>query len=751
MIRAGLVLVIAFGTICGLTAGPMDIGSELQVFWDDAIVDMGKTTALRRLHQPVLAEEVFAFNEPWEMKVSYCHIVAPAEAGDKWRMYYLAISNYSAKVRRGTVPFDGQTRRVCLIESADGIRWTRPNLGLVDCGGSKANNIVLDEKMLHGCLDNFFVFRDTNPACPAEERCKAVANFEFKCDEKGLPKNYGCGPLGLEYYVSPDGLNWARRGYLMRDGLFDSLNVAYWDAIAREYRLYFRNAHCNTTDRNGDTFLRDIWYSTSKDFRTWTQPRQIVFEADAPDYALYTNAMMPYPRAPELSIGFPTRYVQRPKWTDTFDKLTGAAARKARMDPKKGGVPRYGLVTTDCVFMMTRDGVNFHREDEAFLRPGPERPGNWRYGDCYPAVGLVPTKARRGADGVYSLYVPEMGMWDPAGRPALSRYEVRQDGFVSRHATFAEQCVVTKELVFTGTNMLVNFSTSARGYLYVTIRDRLGAELKSCELFGDRVDRSVGFDSDVLDLTDFTGRPVTIEFRMSDADLYSFRFEGETFRDHPRHHTMWAWWPQSWLKILPDFRETASEDGVRTLEFDGLGPNGGAAKVACRFAQPKNPSAAVLLVADAPFDLDPWLKKGYAVLHCQPQPSTSTFMADTVNLGLAHSLLCSLTANRQTRTTVFVGFGRGADLGAALGAMDERFAGYVLAGGGFAEPEKKTLDNGRFLWRVKKPMAWIIAEETPAMKRAFAECGAFAGVEKAEEKAWTAAALRKAGDFLSVK
>ena len=82
---------------------------------------------------------------------------------------------------------------------------------------------------------------------------------------------------------------------------------------------------------------------------------------------------------------------------------------------------------------------------------------------------------------------------------------------------------MTKPLVFAGKELLVNFSTSARGRMFVTIRDDAGRSIRSLELFGDKVDRVVDF-ADGGKVADFAGRPVTLEFEMSDADIYSFRF-----------------------------------------------------------------------------------------------------------------------------------------------------------------------------------------------------------------------------------
>lgn len=58
----------------------------------------------------------------------------------------------------------------------------------------------------------------------------------------------------------------------------------------------------------------------------------------------------------------------------------------------------------------------------------------------------------------------------------------------------------------------------------LTDRDEKGARMRSVELFGNKVDRPVDFESGRL--ADFAGKPVTVEFEMYDADLYSFRFQG---------------------------------------------------------------------------------------------------------------------------------------------------------------------------------------------------------------------------------
>lgn len=146
---------------------------------------------------------------------------------------------------------------------------------------------------------------------------------------------------------------------------------------------------------------------------------------------------------------------------------------------------------------------------------------NWVYGDCYPAYPLLTAKSPLGGDDEIVIY-SKSGHW--SGLPSrLNRYRLRMDGFISRRAPYAGAKTVTKPLVFSGSEMRVNFSTSARGWMRVTVRDtETGTRLRSVELFGDKVDRVVDFPEG--NVSAFAGKTVVIEFDMADADIYSFRF-----------------------------------------------------------------------------------------------------------------------------------------------------------------------------------------------------------------------------------
>lgn len=474
----------------------INIASRLEPFWDDYLLDTQQTTAKLQKFSPVKREKLFECGEAWEGDgCDYFHILRD---DGLYRMYYVAW-RMSGHIGNTASAGDAQIR-ICYAESRDGIHWVKPDLGLRECLGSKENNIILDKTDQK--FDNFYVFKDTNPNCPPEAKYKAITGDH--------------GPFGkyLKAYYSPDGIRFTARHMISNSDFYDTLNTAFYDPEIQMYVAYVRGFHGGGF---GDG-VRDIRRLTSPDFVTWSESKQITFNDDL-DIALYTNGVSIYPRAPHIYTGFPKRYIERKQWTKNYDRLCGKEKRLERFQHN----PRYGLTVTDCIFMSSRDGENWTRYQDAFLRPGPENGRNWVYGDCSVCVGFVETpSADRGADSELSMLVKENHWQDiPA---EVYRYTIRKDGFAGLHGDWQGKTAVTKELVFSGDTMVINFATSARGSLYVTVTDEDGNKLESGELFGDSTARVVDFDGD---LSAFSGKPVTIRFEMTECDLFSMKFESK--------------------------------------------------------------------------------------------------------------------------------------------------------------------------------------------------------------------------------
>ncbi|WP_240928101.1 hypothetical protein [Thalassoroseus pseudoceratinae] len=480
-----------------------DIDTRRELFVDDVLIERLTGQANRRLHQPRPCDIALKHDEPWEGSGSGYHSVFQDD--DVYRMYYKA---WHLEAIQGRLNSSHHPLFCCYAESKDGIEWQKPNLGLVEFEGSKQNNIVLASGILNGAnidAGHPAVFKDQNPDTPADSRYKAIVRSRK--------------PRGLHVLGSPDGLHWTplSKEPVITEGAFDSQNLAFWDPTIGKYRAYWRIFSNN---------IRAIRTATSDDFVHWGLHTELQYK-DSPAEHLYTNQVKPYHRAPHILIGFPTRYVDR-GWSDSTKALPELEHRELR----GSSTERYGTAVTEGLLMASRDGVRFNRWNEAFLRPGIQRPGTWNYGHQYIAWHVVETKSHLpGAPPELSLYATE-SYWTGSGS-ALRRYTLRLDGFVSVNAPMSGGELFTKPVTFAGTELRLNFATSAAGGIRVEIQDTDGSALPGyglddCQvIFGDELDRTVSWKSGG-DLSNLNGRPVRLRFQLKDADLYAYRFQGQT-------------------------------------------------------------------------------------------------------------------------------------------------------------------------------------------------------------------------------
>ena len=455
------------------TDGVRHIGTDRQLFVDAFwIADAAGVS--RKLHTPRKRETVLERDRPWEHDhVSY---MGTMQDGDRFRAYY----------RCGKIPkTESEPEITAYQESADGIHWHKPNLGILEYDGSRDNNIVW-----LGPGANMAPFRDDNPGIPADERYKAVVRTR-----------------DLWALASPDGVHWRllQKDPISTAGPFDSFNVSFWDPWREEYVAYTRGkagTEGSFIGPNGGTGgVRWIRRTTSKDFRSWSLPEDID-TGDTPFDHLYTNSCVAYRRAPGTYLMFPSRFVPE-------------------REPKPGWHGGSGV--SDIVFMSSRDGIHFDRSFmEALMRHGPD-PDNWHERGLYLDPGLIQTSHTE-----LSMYGSEH--WRlPTVR--IVRYTFRTDGFVSLNAGYRGGEVVTKPFVFEGRRLDLNYATSAVGSVRVELQDDSGRAipgfgLADCpEMFGDLIDGTVTWKGGG-DVSRLAGRPVRLRFALMDGDLYAFKFNG---------------------------------------------------------------------------------------------------------------------------------------------------------------------------------------------------------------------------------
>ena len=120
------------------------VGSRLELFVDDSLFSSMTGRASLQLHHPVRREIVFKTDAPWEGNAAAYQSVF--QDGRLYRMYYRGIHyRHSGQPAQA---LEDHPWFLCYAESDDGIHWRRPELGLFDFKGSKANNIVLTPELL---------------------------------------------------------------------------------------------------------------------------------------------------------------------------------------------------------------------------------------------------------------------------------------------------------------------------------------------------------------------------------------------------------------------------------------------------------------------------------------------------------------------------------------------------------------------------------------------------------------------------
>lgn len=358
---------------------------------------------------------------------------------------------------------------VGVVESRDGIKWNIPELNLFPGKAVPANTIIYGPgKITH----NLAPFYDTNPACPRDERYKAVAGTK----ETG----------GLFTFASADGIRWKRlqQQPIMKyepekfgGHMLDSMNVVFYSEVEKCYVMYVRV--WKTAD--GLNGIRSFAKSVSKDFLTWSTPEFL--KVNRKDEHLYVSGLAPYKRAPQYYVGAATRYFEN----------RGSA--------------------TDVVLLFSRNGKGIIRPSyEAWIRPGLDE-SRWQNRMNYITYGIIQE-------------TPE-SMLLYHNRKNLM-YRLRTDGFVSLHAGIETGIFLTKILQCGANELEFNVSTAAGGAFQVEVCDEKGNPVPGYTF----ADMKVFYGDKISFVPDWNGKKFSslpygkyrLRIKMREADLYSITF-----------------------------------------------------------------------------------------------------------------------------------------------------------------------------------------------------------------------------------
>ena len=437
-------------------AKTVEIGTQRQLFIDDHMIEESHGVS-RVLNQPAkyVGNPVMIALYPWEGAIWLYGTVWNDPDEGRLRMWYQGQAGMAVP-QMGTdfsdspwshIGFDPTNLlyTVGYATSDDGIFWERENLGIVEYGGSRDNNLVMTDV----CFAN--VIKDTREQDPD----RLYKSIFWQSDTPDGTNNMG---EGVSAAFSPDGLHWTKyenNPVIARSS--DNHMLLGWDDLHGKYVGYFR-----PTVHEGD-MTRRIGRSVSDDFEQWTDPVDVLApdEKDPPGTELYG---MPVFKYEGMYIGL--LYVYH-----------------AATEEKQ--IRFYGPV--DVQLAVSRDGIAWERAGDRvpFIPNGP--PGSIDMGEIYTA--LAPVVMGDELWFYYSGSAADHGDIGGAGYACLAK--LRVDGFVSLDAGDETGTLVTKPFRCDGGRLAIN-AAARGGMVRVAVLDEEGIQYEGysgqeCALFDWRL------------------------------------------------------------------------------------------------------------------------------------------------------------------------------------------------------------------------------------------------------------------------
>ncbi|MHC4482385.1 MAG: LamG-like jellyroll fold domain-containing protein [Planctomycetota bacterium] len=443
---------------------PVMLGSRKHVFIDEVMVDRKRNIKLT-LNRPGDAVQI-SERAAWDASF-FEH---------EGKIYTVVSEGY-----------EGDEGPINLLVSEDGVKFAKPNLGLIEYEGSKNNNLIMLGLPSWGKY-----FKDTNPACPAEELFKATL---------------WVGQRGIYLYFSPDAVHWRRNETCMLPLVSGGGCETFWDDQQGCYFNYIK---------------RDGSYNTG----------------NFPNYGRSTTMF----KTREINKTWPFNHVPNPYFEGwPFPAVTGEGITVLGPDifsPDEGQIFRtrpqkYEWAPDTYVAFMIRGGCDMAVSRDAVNWNICSENGLGYYWDTAVANGMI----RRGAQ------IWQWANYGEGEQITTVRLSQRLDGFISLDAGEQNGIVITRPFIFEGDRLVLNVDAKA-GRVKVAIVALHGKEytgynvaltnpakkpvrgfgIADCDpIRADSVRHVVTWKGDP-DVGNLAGQVVRLRFEMENAKLYAFQF-----------------------------------------------------------------------------------------------------------------------------------------------------------------------------------------------------------------------------------
>lgn len=468
---------IALAADEGANTKPFDIGTGKILFVDEQYLAKVERVRLK-LHPPrKTGEQVVVSEHPWENATLNWFSVL--QDGNKYRMWYECYDVVGWPTTDDT--------SFCYAESDDGIRWTKPNLGLVSYQGSKDNNILfrqIGEANARSRVHGSSVFLD--PSAPPESR--------FKCVSQGMFQGIGDRPYYIAGMTSADGLIWTRLPQPICRVFADSQYSGFWDPALKKYALFGR------VGGRG----RAVGRSISDRFEEFPHLSLVVQtdEGHPPDSDLYNPACTPYPGGSRLYLMLPSLFQHKPD-------------------------------TLDIHLAVSRDGEHWTCPDRSkpFIPLGKQ--GEFDSGSLYMANGCLEV-----GDELWFYFsgsplkheeatIEKLSV--PSNRRGFSRAIAKRDRLVSVTADAAGGTMQTPLMRFNGGRLIINAMARVGGKVRVGLLDAEGQSIpgrgiEDCvALTTDSRSWTVSW-TDGDNVSKWSTTPIRLLIELQDAEVFGFQF-----------------------------------------------------------------------------------------------------------------------------------------------------------------------------------------------------------------------------------
>jgi hypothetical protein len=483
--------------------------------------------AIHRWHGATkLSEPVLLPDRPWDTAGAFLYGTVLQEGG-RFRMWYQA--------RRAMG--GGNSHAIAYAESGDGVRWEKPDLGVVAFEGSRANNLT--DAALH--------LASVIPPAQARSSGRYWAAGHVHADLPNAAPGAGAGDAyprsGMYALTSRDGYTWVRggEGPLWPTGRDDTspygggsdVNVIVPDPARGRY-IGASKLHVPVHGYHRRAFA----VRTSSDLRTWSPPRPVLAADEQDDQRaralgahhadFYGLTFHPYP---DFLIGF--------LWLFYMTPAAPESAWPANRRPLFGWSRHGRMAEVQTVF--SYDGEYWVRPPgrPAFIAAGDR---TWDGGNVATAVLPVAVgdelfhyygggPVYHGAFGERVSFRPELGVFTSVGLARMKR-----DRYASYSATTGGSVVAFHGPLPAGggagaptlrINARAPFGAVLAQVLDASGRELPGLGLDQCLPFsGDSVDAEIRWRGAGLDAVP-QGEEIAIRFVLNEADLYAYTIEPE--------------------------------------------------------------------------------------------------------------------------------------------------------------------------------------------------------------------------------